>query len=262
MGTIKDRNDKDLTEAEKIKKWQEYTKELYKKDPNDPDNHDGVVIHLQLDILECEIKQALGSITTNKASGGDGIPAKLFQILKDDAVKVSHSICQEIWKTQQWPQDWKSSVFIPITKKNNAKESSNFHTVALITHASKVMLKIHQVRLQQYMNQEVADAQSGFQRDRGTRDHIGNICWIMMKVKVLHKNIYFCFIDCTKAFDCVDQNKLENSEEHFSYLLRNLFVGQETTIRTGHRTINWFKIGKGVWQDCILSPCLFNFYAE
>ena len=147
MGTIKDRNDKDLTEAEKIKKWQEYTKELYKKDPNDPDNHDGVVIHLQLDILECEIKQALGSITTNKASGGDGIPAKLFQILKDDAVKVSHSICQEIWKTQQWPQDWKSSVFIPITKKNNAKESSNFHTVALITHASKVMLKIHQVRL-------------------------------------------------------------------------------------------------------------------
>ena len=143
MGKIKDRNDTDLTEAEDIeKRWQEYTEELYKKDLHDPDNQDGVIIHLEPDVLECQVKWALGSITMNKASGGDGIPAALFQILKDDAVKVLNSICQQIWKTQQWPQDWKRSVFIPIPKKGNAKECSNDRTIALISHASKVMLKI------------------------------------------------------------------------------------------------------------------------
>ena len=131
METIKDRNDMDLTEAEYIKKrWQEYTEELYKKDLHDPDNHDGVITHLEPDILECEVKWALESITTNKASGGDGISVELFQMLKDDAVKVLHSICQQIWKTHQWPQNWKRSVFIPIPKKGNAKECSNYHTVA------------------------------------------------------------------------------------------------------------------------------------
>ena len=160
MGTIKDRSDMDLTEAEDIKKrWQEYTKELYKKDLHHPDNHDGVITHLEPDILECEVKWALGSITTNKASGGDGIPVELFQILKDNAVKVLHSICQQIWKTQQWPQDWKRSVFIPIPKKGNANEYSNYCTIALISHTSKVMLKILQARLQQHMNQELPDVQ-------------------------------------------------------------------------------------------------------
>ena len=149
---IKDRNGRDLTEAKDTqKRWQVYTEELYKKDLHDPDNHDGVISHLEADILECEVKWALGSITTNKASGGDGIPVELFQILKDDAVKVLHSICQQIWKTQQWPQDWKKSVFIPIPKKGNAKKYSNYHTIALISHASKVMLKILQARLQQYV---------------------------------------------------------------------------------------------------------------
>ena len=144
MGTIKDRNGTDLIEAEDIKKkWQEYT-ELYKKDLNDPGNHDGVITHVEPDILECDVKWALGSITMNKASGGDGIPVELFQTLKDDAVKVLHSICQHIWKTQQWPQDWKRSVFIPIPKKGNAKECSNYCTIALTSHASKVMLKILQ----------------------------------------------------------------------------------------------------------------------
>jgi len=143
MGTIKDRNGTDLTEAEDIKKrWQEYTEELYKKDLNEPDDYDGVITHLELDILECEVKWALRSITMNKTSGADGIPVELFQILKDDAVKVLHSICQQIWKTQQWPQDWKRSIFIPIPKKGNAKECSNLHTIALISHASKVILKI------------------------------------------------------------------------------------------------------------------------
>jgi len=138
----------DLTEAEDIKKrWQEYTEELYKKDLHDPDNHDGVITHLEPDILEYKVKWALGSITTNKASGGDGIPVELFHILKDDAVKLLHPICEHIWKIQQWPQDWKRSVFILIPKKGNAKECSNYRTIALISHASKVMLKILQARL-------------------------------------------------------------------------------------------------------------------
>ena len=148
MSTIKDRNGMDLTKAEDIKKrWQEYTEELYKKDLHDPDNHDGVITHLEPDIPECEVKGALGSITRNKASGSDGIPVELSQILKDDAVKVLQSICQQIWKSQQWPQDWKRSVFIPISKKDNAKECSNYCTIALISQASNVMLKILQARL-------------------------------------------------------------------------------------------------------------------
>ena len=143
MGSIKDRNTMVLREAEDIKKkWQEYTEELYKKDLQDQDNHDGVINHLEPDILDCDVKWALESITMNKASAGDGIPVELFQILKDDAVKVLHSICQQIWKTQQWPQDCKRSVFIPNPKKGNAKECSNYHTIAPISHASKVMLKI------------------------------------------------------------------------------------------------------------------------
>ena len=195
MGTIKDRNGRYLTEAEDIKKrWQEYTEELYKKDHQDQDNHDGVLTHLEPDILECEVKWALGSITTNKASAGDEIPVELFQILKDDAVKVLHSICQQIWKTQQWPQDRKMSVFIPIPKKGNAKECSNYRTIALISHASKVMLKILQARLQQYVKRELPDVQAGFRKGRGTRDQIANLCWIMEKGRECQKNTYFCFI--------------------------------------------------------------------
>ena len=155
----------DLTEAEDIKKrWQEYMEELYKKDLHNPDNHDDVITNLEQDILESEAKWALESITMNKASGGDGIPVELFQILKDDAVKVLHSISQQIWKTQQWPEDWKRSVFIPIPKKGNAKECSNYRSIALISHANKVMLKIIQARFQQYMNWEIPDAQAGFKK--------------------------------------------------------------------------------------------------
>ena len=152
---------REITEAENIKKrWKEYTEELYKKDLNDPDNHDGVVTHLEADMLECEVKWVLGNITTNKANGGDGIPGELFQILKDDAVKVLHSICKEIWKTHQWPQAWKRSVFIPISKKSNAKKCSNYHIIALISHASKVLFKFLQARVQQYMNCELPDVQA------------------------------------------------------------------------------------------------------
>ena len=147
-----------------------------------------MIIHLKADILECEVKWALGSITTNKASGSDGIPLELFQIIKDGAVKVLHSTCQQIWKTQQWPQDWKRSVFIPISKKGNAKECSNYRTTALISHASKVMLKILQARLQQYMNRERPDVQAGFRKGRGTRDQIANICWIIEKAGKFRKS--------------------------------------------------------------------------
>ena len=177
-----------VTEAGDIKKrWQEYTEELYKKDLHDPDNNNGVITHLDPDILECEVKWALGSITMNKASGGDGIPVELFQILQDDIVKVLYSICQQILKTQQWPQDWKRSVFIPIPKKGNAKECSNYRTTALISHASKVMLKILPARLQQYVNHELPDVQAGFRKDRGTRDQIANICCIMEKAREFQK---------------------------------------------------------------------------
>ena len=184
MGSIKDRNSMDLTEAEDIKRrWQEYTEELYKKELHDPDNHDDANTNLEPDILECEVKWALESITMNKASGGDGISVELFQILKDDAINVLQAICQQIWKTLQWPQDWKRSIFIPIPKKGNAKECSNCHTIALISHASKVMLKILQARLQQYVNHKLLDVQPGFRKGRGTRDQIANILWIIEKAR-------------------------------------------------------------------------------
>ena len=179
------------------------TQKNYKKDLRDQDNHNGVIIHLEPDILECEVKWALGSITTNKVSGGREIPVELFEILKDHAVKVLHSICQQIWKTQQWPRAWKRSVFIPIPIKGNAKECLNYCTIALISHVSKVMLQILKARLHQCMKCELPDVQAGFRKGRGTRDQIANIRWIMEKAREFQKNIYFCFIDYTKAFDRV-----------------------------------------------------------
>ena len=173
----------DLTEAEDTKKRQQKYTELYKKDVNDPDNHHSVFTHLELDILECEVKWALGSIAMNKASGGDKIPVELFQILKYDVVKVLYSISHQILKIQQWPQDWKRSVSIPIPKKGNAKECSDYCTIALISHASKVMLTILQARLQQYANCELPDVQAGCKKDRGTRDEIANIRWIIDKAR-------------------------------------------------------------------------------
>ena len=178
----------------------------------------------------------------NKASGGNGIPVELFQILKDDAVKVLHSICQQIWKTQQWPQDWKMSVFIPIPKKGNAKECSDCCTIALISHSSKVMPQILQARVQQYMNCELSGVQAGFRKGRGTRDQIANIHWIIKKAREFQRNIYFCFIDYANAFDCVDHSKLQKIlkkmriPDHLTCLLRNLNAGQEAKVRTGHGT--------------------------
>ena len=162
----------------------------------------------------------------------------------------SHSICQQIWKTQQWPQDWQRSVFIPIPKKGNAKECSNYHSVALISHACKVMLKILQARLQQDVNRELSDVQAGFRKGRGTREQIANIRWTIEKAREFQKNI--CFIDYTKAFDCVDHNKLwkilqeMGISDHLTCFLKNLYEGQEATVRTGHGTTDWCQFGKGI----------------
>ena len=174
----------------------------------------------------------------------------------------------QIWKTQQWPQDWKRSVFIPKPKKGSAKKCSNCCTIALISYASKVMLKIIQARLQQYVNRELPDVQAPFRKGRGTSDQIANIHWIIKKARELQKNIYFCFIAYAKAFDCMEHNKLWNIlqemgiPDHLTGLLRNLYAGQEATVRTGHGKTDWFQIGKGVRQGRKLSPWLFNFYAE
>ena len=209
-----------------------------------------MITHLESDILECKVKWALGSIAMNRASGGDGIPVELFPVLKDDAMKVLHSTCQQIWKTQLWPQDWKRSIFIPIPKKDNAKECSNYGTIALISHASKVMLKILQVKLQHCVNRGLPDVQAGFRKDRGTRDQTVNIHWIIEKARESQKNIYCCFIDYAKAFDYVDHNKLENSSRDRTTkqdcLLRNLYAGQEATVRNRHGTTDWFQIGQGM----------------
>ena len=199
----------------------------------------------------------------NKDSGGDGIPAELFQILKDDAVKVLHSICQQIWKIQQWPQGWKRSVFMPIPKKGNAKECSKYCTNVLISHTSKVILKILQARLHQYVNWELPNVQAWFSKCRGTGDQIANIHWITEKQENSRKTyaVYFCFYGYAKAFDCVENNKLwkilkeMGIADHLTCLLRNLYADQEATVRTGHRKMDWFQIGKGKCQGCILSPC-------
>ena len=186
---------------------------MYKKDLHDPDNHNGVITHLEPDILECEVNRALGSITVNKASGGDGIPVELFKILKDDAVKVLHSVCQQLWKTQQWPQDSKRSVSIPIPKKGNAKECSNYHTIALISHTSKVMLKILQARLQQYVNRELQMFMLVLEKAEEPEIKLPTSAGSLKKQE-FQKNIYFCFIDYAKAFDCMDHYKLKIPKEN------------------------------------------------
>ena len=209
-----------------------------------------MITHLKPDIVECKVKWALGSITTNKASGGDGIPVEVFQILKDDAVKVLHSVCKQIGKTQQWPQDYKRSDFIPIPKKGNVEECSNYCTIALISHTSKVVLTILQARLQQYVNRELPHVQGGFRKGKGTRYQIANIHQIIKKVRV-QKNISSCFTDYAKAFDCVDHNKRWKSlkemgiPDHLTCLLRNLHTGQGAKVRTGHETTDFIsKLGK------------------
>ena len=241
----------DLIEAEDIKKrWEEHTKELYKKDINNPDNHAGVITHLEPNILECEVKWGLEKITRNKATGGDGIPAELFQILKDDAVKVLHSICQQISKTQQCLQDQKRSVFILISKKGSAKECSNYCIIALISHASKVMLKTSKLGFNSMWAKNFQMDKLDLEKANGTRDQIANIHWITGKAREFQKNIYFCFILYSKAFDCVDHNKLwkivkeMRIPDYLTCLLRNLYAGQEATVTLHMEQQTGSKLGK------------------
>ena len=221
-----------------------------------------MIIHPEPDILKCEVKWILGSITMNKASGGDGIPVELFQILKDEAVRVLHSICQQIWKTQQWPQDWKRSMFIPIPEKGNAEECSNYCTIELILHASKVMIKIFQARLKQYLNcvqmfkldlEKAEEPEINFptslKKQESSRKTSTALLITSKPLTVNHNKLWKIF-------------KNKGIPDHLTCLLRNLYVGQEATVRTGHGTTDWFQIGKGVCQGCILSPYLFNLYAE
>lgn len=208
-GIIKNQEGKGLAESEDIKKrWRAYIKELCKKDTKSIDAIDDSIIELEPDILESEVKKASENTANNKAAGVDEIPVELMKHLGDDAVKILLTVCQQIWKTQQWRKDWKRSIYVPIPEKGSAIECSNYRTIALISYPSKTMRKILQARLEQYVTRELPGAQAGFRRDSSTRDHIGNIRWITEKARGFQKDVYLCFIDYTKAVDCVDYNKL------------------------------------------------------
>ena len=200
-----------------------------------------------------------------KAIECNEIAAELFKSLKEVAIKVLHSLCQQVWKTQQWPQDWKRS-FIPIPKKGSTKECANHWTIALISHASKVMLKILHARLQHYVNQELPDVQAGFRKRRGTRGQIANIHWIVEKARKFWKSISVSLTMLKPLTMWIMTNcgklRMMGIPDHLPCLLRNLYAGQEATVRTLYGTTDWFKIEKGVWQGCLLSPCLFNLYTE
>ncbi|CAF0988117.1 unnamed protein product, partial [Didymodactylos carnosus] len=260
-----------LFDGEQIKnRWREYTEALYKcEDPDaaaqaaHEDNHE-----VEPEILPSEVQWALNALSKCKAPGVDEIPIELIQALGNDAIKVPTTLCQQIWKTKQWPNDWKRSIFVPIPKKTNGKDCSNYRTVALISHASKIMLKVIQGRLQPYIERELPDVQAGFRRGRGTRDQITNLRWIMEKAREFQNEAFLCFIDYGKAFDCVGHTRLWNVlqemgiPKHLVELIKNLYANQEATVKTEYGNTDWFNIGKEVRQGCILSPYLFNIYAE
>ena len=216
-------------------------------------------------MLACEAMWALRS-TAVKAIECNEIAAELFKSLKEDAVKVLHSLCQQIWKTQQWPQDWKRSILIPFPKKGSTKECANHRTIALISHASKVMLKILHARLQHYVNQELPDVQAGFRKWRGTRGQIANIHWIIEKARKFWKSISVSLTMLKPLTVRIMTNcgklRAMGIPDYLPCFLRNLYVGQEAIVRTLYGTTDWFKIEKGVRQGCLLSPCLFNLYTE
>lgn len=223
---------------------------------------------LEPDILQDEVRKAMSSLANGKAAGVDGIPIELLKAAGDEGVRVMTILCNKIWDTGQWPNEWKKSVFVPLPKKGDARECSNNRTIALISHASKIMLKVIQARLESYALRELPDVQAGFRKGKGTRDQIANLRWLMEHQQEFGQDVYFCFIDYSKAFDCVDHAKLWNSliefgfPRHIVYVLQRLYEGQMAIVRTEHGDTEEFNIGKGVRQGCILSPVLFNMYGE
>ncbi|RWS06003.1 endonuclease-reverse transcriptase-like protein [Dinothrombium tinctorium] len=265
-GTIKDKEGRELRDQHSIKsRWREYTEELYAGNNNVLQEAQGEAVELEPSILSEEVVSALKQLPNNKAPGIDGIPAEMLRSIPTAALTT---LCQKIWETSAWPREWKRSVFIPLPKAGDAKDCSNYRTIALIPHASKVLLKIIQQRLSPIIERELPDVQAGFRRGRGTRNHIANLRWIMEKSREYQKDIYMCFIDYKKAFDCVEHGKLWAAlqklgvPDHLTHLIRSLYKDQEATVRTAYGDTDWLEIGKGVRQGCILSPFLFNLYAE
>ena len=263
---IKDSDGTILQEEEQIKRrWRDYTEELYAGNPSIQLTDQSSQTDQEPGVLEEEVKWALKQLPNRKAPGTDNLPAEL---LKPVPVKILTKLCQKIWTTKSWPKDWTRSVFVTLPKKGDLQECSNYRTIALISHASKILLKIIQNRIAAIVERELPDVQAGFRKGRGTRDQIANLRWIMEKTREYQKDIYLCFIDYTKAFDCVDHDKLwaclkqMGVPEHIEQLIRALYSIQEATVRTPCGNTDWFRIGKGVRQGCILSPALFNLYAE
>ena len=269
LGVLKNEDGNIITEEQEIKlRWQEYTEQLYQKDETITEEFQEVPILLEPEPLEEEVTAALKEIANNKSPGIDNIPIELIKQTGQQGISLLAQLCRKIWRTLKWPVDWKRSVYVPLPKKGDTRECANNRTIALISHTSKILLKIIQKRLEVHLRSEIAQEQAGFRRGRGTRDHIANIRWLLEKSREMNVPVYVCFIDYSKAFDCVDHNKLWNNmrslgiPEHLIILIKNLYTGQEATVRTEFGNTEWFNIGKGVRQGCILSPYLFNIYSE
>lgn len=255
--TIANKEGTQINDGKQIKnRWKEYTEALYKCDDIDTPIHstNRDYYEIEPEILPSEVKWAMDTINKNKAPGIDGIPIELIQTLGEDSINTITTLCQQIWKKKQWPNDWKRSIFVPIPKKPNAKDCSNYRTIALIPHVSKIMLKIIQRRLQPYIERELPDVQAGFRKGRGTRDQIANSRWIMGKAREFQKEFFLCFIDYTKAFDCVNHAILWKVLQevgipmHLIELIKNLYTNKEATVKTEYGNTDWFNIEKGVRQ--------------
>ena len=268
MGTIKSSTGQTITDKEEVKKrWQEYTQDLYKRTGSEEINIPNT-FSIEPGILISEVQQALKELSNNKACGQDNIPCEFWKCLEEEQIITLQKLCNKIWTTCTWPKDWKRSVYITLFKKGDPQNCENYRTIALISQTSKVLLKIIQKRLQNFCEEQLPQEQAGFKKNRGTRDHINNIRLIMEIARERRKEVYLCFIDYSKAFDCVDHNTLWNilhqmgAPTHLILLMKNLYLNQEAKIRTEDGDTEWFGIGKGVRQGCILSPMLFNLYAE
>jgi hypothetical protein len=269
VGVYKNKGNKNETEERECKeRWREYTEELYRKDENMKEDFEAEEYEREPDILESEVRKAMREVSNQKAPGVDGIPIELWKEGEEEGVQVLKALCQSIWRTGVWPKDWKTSIYVPIYKKGDATDCSNYRTIALIAHASKVMLKIIMGRMESYVEKEIPEVQAGYRKGRGTRDHIANLRWTMERAREYNQDIFLCFIDYSKAFDSVDHSRMWNTLKdmgfpiHLVVLLKSLYENQVARVRTDFGDTDSFGIGKGVRQGCILSPCLFNLYAE